>query len=182
MCSDNTESLTFDDEAEQRTTVIAFGERLRATREAAGLSQTMLDARCFLQDGEVSKLERGCRSAPGLFLILRLAAGLRVDPSILLDGLPVPQRTGGIGQAVAVIAENPGTRTAVLAEKMGLPRSYVLRLIRWLSGYGVIINNQAGWVLARNEDAESADSSKPALAPDGPSDTDQEPASQARGI
>jgi transcriptional regulator with XRE-family HTH domain len=133
--------------------VIAFGDRLRATRKAAGVSQATLDARCFLHDGEVSKLERGCRSAPGLFVILRLAAGLRVDPGILLDGLPVPQRTGGIGQAVAVIAGDPGIRTATLADKMGLPRSYVLRLVRWLLSCGIIANYQGGWALVKNADA-----------------------------
>lgn len=57
---------------------------------------------------------------PGLILILRLAAGLTVDPGSLLDGLPVPQRTGGIGQAVAMIVESPGIGIATLAEKMGL--------------------------------------------------------------
>lgn len=136
--------------------VIAFGDRLRATRKAAGLSQTTLAARCFLKDGAVSKLERGCRSAPGLILILQLAAGLTVDPGILLDGLPVPQRTGGIRQAAAMIAENPGIRIATLEDKMGLPTSYVLRLIRWLSGYGVISRYQRGWAVVRMDAPDGA--------------------------
>jgi transcriptional regulator with XRE-family HTH domain len=156
VCQSTKESLTFDDEAEQRTTLIAFGRRLNATREAAEVSQSTLEARCFLADGAVSKLERGCRPVPGLILILRLAAGLMVDPGILLDGLPVPQRTGGIGQAVVMIAESPGIRTAPLAEKMGLPNSYVLRLIRWLSGYGVISHYQGGWAVVQVNPARVA--------------------------
>lgn len=48
VCEPTKESLTFDDEAEQRTTLITFGHRLCATREAVEVSQSALNARCFL--------------------------------------------------------------------------------------------------------------------------------------
>lgn len=72
-----------------------------------------------------------------------------------------------IGQALALIAENPGIRTSQLADKMGLTRNYVLRLMRWLTGYNVIADSEGGWAVASNEVSVS-ESSNPSSAPSGP--------------
>jgi len=88
-------------------------------REMVGLSQSELDVRAYFPHGEVSKMERAQR-APGLLTLLRLADGLRVDPGILLDGLPTPQRTDSIAQAVPLVRANPGVSTATLADEISV--------------------------------------------------------------
>lgn len=144
MCARRAGSLTPQDEAEHDATLRSFAERLRAVREMGGLSQEQLDARAYMQHGEVSKIERGCR-APGLFTLLRLAEGLRVDPGVLLDGLPVPQRAASLEQALALVKANPGMTTGQLAKDMQVPPNYALRLMRRLAVAGTISNERGGW-------------------------------------
>jgi transcriptional regulator with XRE-family HTH domain len=64
----------------------AFAENLRRTRTRLGLSQERLASVCALHRTEISLLERGERE-PRLSTIVRLARGLGVPPSALLDGL-----------------------------------------------------------------------------------------------
>jgi transcriptional regulator with XRE-family HTH domain len=66
----------------------AFGERLRAIREAQGLSLEQLGARTGVHWTAIGRLERGKRE-PRLTTVLRLAEGLGVDPGELVDGLDV---------------------------------------------------------------------------------------------
>jgi transcriptional regulator with XRE-family HTH domain len=63
-----------------------FGKRLREIRLREGLSQEELARRADLHLTVVARLDRGERS-PGLTTILRVAAGLGVDPGELLAGL-----------------------------------------------------------------------------------------------
>lgn len=64
----------------------AFGGRVRAAREASGLSQEALAERAGLHRTYVGTTERGLRNV-SLTNILRLARALDVRPGELLDGL-----------------------------------------------------------------------------------------------
>ena len=63
-----------------------FGANLRAARLEAGLSQQRLGSACRLHRTEISLLERGVRE-PRLSTILRLARGLGIPATDLLDGV-----------------------------------------------------------------------------------------------
>ncbi len=64
-----------------------LGERLRATRQATGLSLAALAAQTGLTKGFLSQLERGLSQA-SVASLSRICAALRVSPSALLDPLP----------------------------------------------------------------------------------------------
>jgi transcriptional regulator with XRE-family HTH domain len=64
-----------------------FGQRIRAIRDRRGVSQEGLAARCGLDRTYVSGIERGTRN-PSLTNILKIAAALEVDPSVLFAELP----------------------------------------------------------------------------------------------
>lgn len=63
-----------------------FGEQLRRLRQEAGLSQEELGLRASLHRNVVGELERGSRM-PYLDTILKLAAGLSIPPSGLIEGM-----------------------------------------------------------------------------------------------
>ncbi len=63
-----------------------FGDRVRARRQEAGLSQMALAEQCGLHFTFVSATERGIRDIR-LSNIVRLAKGLGVDAGELLAGL-----------------------------------------------------------------------------------------------
>jgi transcriptional regulator with XRE-family HTH domain len=67
----------------------AFGERVRTEREAQGLSQEALAARSGVHWTFVGQVERGRRNL-NLHNLLKLAAGLGVDPGQLVKGLRPP--------------------------------------------------------------------------------------------
>jgi transcriptional regulator with XRE-family HTH domain len=67
----------------------AFGERVRSHREALGLSQEALAARSGVHWTFLGQVERGRRNL-NLHNLLKLAAGLGVDPSVLVQGLKPP--------------------------------------------------------------------------------------------
>lgn len=62
----------------------AFGRRVRAIREAAGLSQEQLAELAGLHRTYVSSLERGQRNV-GLDNIYALASALKVSPAVFFD-------------------------------------------------------------------------------------------------
>jgi transcriptional regulator with XRE-family HTH domain len=66
----------------------AFGQRVREARLAAGMSQEDLAEAANLHRTFVSNVERGYR-VPSVVTLLHLAAGLQVEPSVLVDGLGV---------------------------------------------------------------------------------------------
>jgi transcriptional regulator with XRE-family HTH domain len=66
--------------------IAAFGRRVRAAREASGLSQEALADRAGLHRTYVGSTERGLRNV-SLTNILRLSRALGVQPGELLDGL-----------------------------------------------------------------------------------------------
>lgn len=69
----------------------AFGERVRAVRRDAGMTQEKLAEATGLHATFISNVERGYR-VPTVPTLLRLAAGLRVKPSKLIDGIAGEER------------------------------------------------------------------------------------------
>jgi transcriptional regulator with XRE-family HTH domain len=71
----------------------ALGKRVKAHRHALGISQEALAHRCDLHWTFVGQVERGQRN-PRLSNLLKIAAGLDVDPGELVSGLKPPARDG----------------------------------------------------------------------------------------
>jgi transcriptional regulator with XRE-family HTH domain len=67
-----------------------FGERVRARRHELGKSQETLAHDCGLHWTFVGQVERGRRNV-SLHNILKLAAGLGIDPGELVKGLRPPE-------------------------------------------------------------------------------------------
>jgi len=72
-------------------TTRVFGERVRQRRRELGLSQEAAAVRCGIHWTQLGKVERGQRSLR-LETIVKIAAGLDVDPGKLVAGLPDPER------------------------------------------------------------------------------------------
>ncbi len=64
----------------------AFGQRVREVRHAKGLTQEVLAEAAGLHPTFISNVERGYRT-PTVPTLLRLAKGLAVPPSVLIDEL-----------------------------------------------------------------------------------------------
>jgi transcriptional regulator with XRE-family HTH domain len=69
-----------------------FAARLRSLREALGLSQSQLAARCGLSVDSLQNWEQG-RTEPRLSALIQMAKGLGVSLD-LLAGLQAPRRGG----------------------------------------------------------------------------------------
>jgi len=67
----------------------ALGQRVRARREALGLSQEALAAQSGIHWTFLGQVERGRRNL-SLHNLLKLAQGLGVDPAELVKGLEPP--------------------------------------------------------------------------------------------
>lgn len=65
---------------------MAFGRRVQAVRKEVGMSQEALAEAAGLHPTFISNVERGYR-VPSVPTLLRLAAGLGVPPSALIDGI-----------------------------------------------------------------------------------------------
>jgi transcriptional regulator with XRE-family HTH domain len=61
-----------------------LGENLRAARKKLGLSQAEVSQRSGVEQGEVSRIERGVRD-PQVSTLKKLAAAVGVPPGRLLD-------------------------------------------------------------------------------------------------
>lgn len=61
-----------------------FGATVRRLREAAGLTQEQLGARCEMDLSAISRLERGHRNLR-LDTLVRIARALEVPPATLLE-------------------------------------------------------------------------------------------------
>jgi len=77
--------------ADESEVALELGRRVRARREALGLSQERLAHLVGLHYSTVSHIERGDRSLR-VISILRLAEGLDCDPGDLLAGIAAPPR------------------------------------------------------------------------------------------
>jgi transcriptional regulator with XRE-family HTH domain len=80
---------------ERRDPLLAaeFGRRVRAAREATGMSQEALSEAVGVHRTLIGTIERG-EVGPTLTTIVRIAEGLSVDPADLVRGLvtTAPQR------------------------------------------------------------------------------------------
>jgi transcriptional regulator with XRE-family HTH domain len=72
--------------AEARTLAERFGKNLVRSRMRAGISQEELGVRAELHRTEIGVLERGER-LPRLDTLIKLAGGLEIEASEILDGL-----------------------------------------------------------------------------------------------
>jgi transcriptional regulator with XRE-family HTH domain len=59
------------------------GEKVRALRKSAGLSQEVLAERCGIFRTYLSRIESGAAN-PSLVVLVTLASALEVDPHVLL--------------------------------------------------------------------------------------------------
>jgi transcriptional regulator with XRE-family HTH domain len=66
--------------------LIALGEKVRALRSKLDLSQEALAERCDFDRTYISLIERGQRN-PSFTNLIRLAAGLEISVSDLIDGI-----------------------------------------------------------------------------------------------
>jgi transcriptional regulator with XRE-family HTH domain len=66
-----------------------LGKRIKGYRNRLGISQETLAARADLHWTFVGQVERGQRN-PSLHNVLKIAAGLGVDPAKLVQGLKPP--------------------------------------------------------------------------------------------
>ena len=64
----------------------ALGERLKALREERGMTLDDLERQTGVSKGYLSQLERGEKTNPGVKLVERVADGLGVGVSELIDG------------------------------------------------------------------------------------------------
>jgi len=69
----------------------AFGARVRARRQTLSLTQEQLAEACGLHWTFIGQVERGRRNI-SLHNILKIAAGLRLDPGELVRGLLAPEK------------------------------------------------------------------------------------------
>jgi transcriptional regulator with XRE-family HTH domain len=72
-------------------TTRVFGRRVRQRRLELGLSQEAAALRCGIHWTQLGKVERGQRSLR-LETIVKIAAGLDIDPGNLVTRLPDPDR------------------------------------------------------------------------------------------
>lgn len=74
--------------------LVALGRRISAQRRARGWTQRDLGLRSSVNVGSIGHVEQGAQN-PGLLNLLKIARGLEMPASKLLDGLPksTPRRT-----------------------------------------------------------------------------------------
>jgi transcriptional regulator with XRE-family HTH domain len=91
----------------------ALSERLKALREARGLSQQELATGADLSMSLVAKLEQGKKADPRVSTVLALACTLGVSPGALLDNLlPAGEIAGGAAGPSEAEAAAPGEGAA----------------------------------------------------------------------
>jgi DNA-binding XRE family transcriptional regulator len=87
-----------------------FGKSLKRHRRDADLSMDELSERTGLHRSEICKLEKAHRE-PRLTTIIKVARGLRIDPSRLLDGVDAPVGDAQAAQSLpSVVLRGPGRR------------------------------------------------------------------------
>jgi transcriptional regulator with XRE-family HTH domain len=140
-----TRYAAFGPDVRERDAVLhAFGEKLRAHRGAARLTQEDLAVRCFMRCAQISRIECGDR-APNLSDLLVLARRLGVSVGELTDGLQAPVRGVGTAQVLDLISRQPGITADALAASLGLPSSYAFEIALYLQSTGAIVSQRTGW-------------------------------------
>lgn len=72
--------------AKDKRVAAEFGQRLRAARTEAGLSQEALAHAAGLHPTYISNAERGY-SCPTIYTVIRLAKALAIDPGEMIAGM-----------------------------------------------------------------------------------------------
>ena len=89
-----------------------LGSRVRTVRQRFAISQMELADLAALHFTNLGKIERG-QANPSLHTILRIAAALNLDPSVLVDGLTadhLPERARRVTVADLVRAQGSPSR------------------------------------------------------------------------
>ncbi len=124
-----------------------FGDKLRARRAAARISQETLAMRSFMGRARVWEMESGKR-APDLLELLMLADRLDVSPAVLTDGLEAPVRRAGTAQVLDVITREPGIKHEAISRALGFPGWYTDEIVFYLRSIGGIVRASSGWQTA----------------------------------
>ena len=77
-------------ELHERRYMVKLGQRLRAVREARGLTQQAVARSAAIATDMVSRLENGHYTSPGLRTLLRIAEGMGVSLAALLPDAAHP--------------------------------------------------------------------------------------------
>lgn len=104
--------ITVIDDTAGYTPAVKFGERLRALREAKGLSQPDLAEKSGLSKGQISRWERSEDMNPGLNSIQQLADALEVHISMFF---PRPEEESGDAVDTGVVQVNRWIETRLAA-------------------------------------------------------------------
>ena len=80
-------------EQHERRYMVRLGQRIRAVREEAGLTQQAVARSAGIATDMVSRLENGHYTSPGLRTLLRIAEGMGVSLASLLPEVPNPAST-----------------------------------------------------------------------------------------
>jgi transcriptional regulator with XRE-family HTH domain len=91
---------------ERREVACAFGATLRSAREELGISQVRLARLCDVDRSYPSQIERGERQ-PTVSMLLRLASGLGVNATALIEGTAARLR-GELPAGVDVVPQRRG--------------------------------------------------------------------------
>ena len=98
--------------------MLALGLRIRALREARGITQSDCAERCGLGADVVSRLENGRYTNPGLRTLIRVAEGLALRPSELLPDAPEPQQIRGPQARIAALLNQASPKQLALLEDL----------------------------------------------------------------
>ncbi len=132
------------DKPERDDVLLEFGQKLKASRRAAGFSQERLAVCCFLPREQIWGLEAGKRAAEVPELLV-LADRLGVSAVELIAGLEAPLRRVGTAQVLDQVIRQPGINAEELANSLGLPYSYAFEIATYLQVTGAIISHRRGW-------------------------------------
>ncbi|BCV23812.1 helix-turn-helix domain-containing protein [Gelria sp. Kuro-4] len=108
------------------------GRKLKAAREARGLSLSALAAAARVSSSYLSEVEHG-RKSPSLPVLRRLAAALNLAPA---DLIAAEARDTALapGERVRLLREEKGLTLSALAEKAGITTSYLSEIERGQAG------------------------------------------------
>lgn len=104
------------------------GRKLKAAREARGLSLAALAAAAGVSPSYLSEVEHG-RKSPSLLVLRRLAAALNLEPA---DLVAAEAQSAALtpGERIRLLREGKGLTLSALAEKAGITVSYLSEIER----------------------------------------------------
>jgi transcriptional regulator with XRE-family HTH domain len=112
----------------EREKTAACGRRIKAAREARGLSLSALARQVGVTPSYLSEVEHGAKR-PSLAVLRRLAAVLNLDPADLLPDKARPAALSP-GERVRLLRQEKKLTLTALAEKAGITPSYLSEIER----------------------------------------------------